>query len=75
MHFKTFFSKIIFKLLPEKIDFKIFISKIHFKIAPLKNAFQNYCLSSIVIEDTRTLLFFSQKILKRKKNKSNFKQT
>ena len=75
MHFKTFISKILFKLLPQKMDFKILISKIHFKIAPLKNAFQNYYLSSIVIEGTRTLLFFFTKNSERKKNKSTFKQT
>ena len=46
--------------------------KIHFKIAPSKNAFQNYYLSSAVIEETMTLLFFSQKQLKRKKHKFNF---
>ena len=52
MHFKTVTSKI------QKIHFKTFISKIHIKIAPSKNAFQNGCFNSLVIEGIRTLLFF-----------------
>ena len=56
----------------KKNHFKTYISKIHFKIAPSKkNAFQNCYLSSLVTEGIRTLLFFSQKILKGK-HKSNF---
>ena len=62
------------------MHFKILISNIHFKIAPSKKAFQNCCLSSIVIEGIRTLLFiylfFSQKKSKKKKNTNlTFKQT
>ena len=40
------------------MHFKTFISKIHFKAPPSKNAFQNWYLSSIVIEGTKTVLFF-----------------
>ena len=65
---KLLFQKFTSKLLPQKIYFKTIISKIHFKIALSKNACQNYYLSSIVIEGTRTDSFFSQ-ILKSQKNK------
>ena len=46
---------------------KIATLEMHFKIAPSKNTFQNCCLSSIVIEGIKTLLFFLQKPSKNKK--------
>ena len=63
------------------MHFKILISNIHFKIAPSKKAFQNCCLSSIVIEGIRTLLFiylfifFTKKSKKKKNTNLTFKQT
>ena len=68
-------QKLISKLLPQKVHFKIFISEIHFKIAPSKNAFQNCCFSSIVIEGFKTLVFFTKRSKKKKNTNSTFRET